>query len=29
MVKDLLSSDSGFYEVREGAKKLIKYRKPE
>ena len=26
MVKDLLNSDSGFYEVREGSKKLIKFR---
>jgi len=29
MVKDLLNSDSGFYEVREGAKKIIKFRDPE
>jgi hypothetical protein len=29
MVKDLLNSDSGFYEVREGAKKLIKFKKSE
>ncbi|MHA2046935.1 MAG: hypothetical protein ACW99G_19260, partial [Candidatus Thorarchaeota archaeon] len=29
MVKDLLNSDSGFYEVRDGAKKLIKFRNPE
>lgn len=29
MVKDLLNSDSGFYEVREGAKKLIRYKNPE
>jgi len=27
MVKDLLNSDTGFYEVREGSKKLIKFRK--
>jgi len=29
MVKDLLNSDSGFYEVREGSKKLIKFRNPD
>ncbi len=29
MVKDLLNSDSGFYEVREGAKKIIKFRNPD
>ena len=27
MVKDLLDSDAGFYEVKIGAKKLIKFRK--
>jgi len=27
MVKDLLDSDSGFFEVKEGAKKLIKFKK--
>ena len=29
MVRDLLNADSGFYEVREGAKKLIKFKKPD
>jgi len=29
MVRDLLNSNSGFYEVREGAKKLIRFRNPD
>jgi len=29
MVKDLLNSDLGFYEVQEGAKKLIRFKKPD